>query len=181
MGEENLMNKKLLKEATSWSLSIALGTILVLLMNMYVIQTYKVDGESMLPNLKDKQYLFISKLDRSLSYQDIVVIDPRIDRKRSFSDRLVDNPLLSRFGGEFWIKRVIGIPGDEIEFRNGSLLRNGNDVEEPYVYEAMKGVPNARFVVPNNTVFVMGDNRNNSIDSRMIGPIPSSHVIGKKI
>ncbi|MDF2715393.1 MAG: putative signal peptidase, partial [Paenibacillus sp.] len=151
----------------------------VLLMNMYVIQMYKVDGESMIPTFRNHEYLLISKADRSFSHQDIVVIDSRIDRKLSFFDRLLSNPILSKNVSHLWIKRVIGMPGDELEFRNGELRRNGSILDEPYLQEAMAGVPDARFIVQDNYVFVMGDNRNNSLDSRMIGPVPFSHVIGK--
>ncbi|WP_158302004.1 signal peptidase I [Paenibacillus mesophilus] len=173
------MNKKLWKEAANWSLCIAAAIIMVLLMNMYVIQMYKVDGESMSPTFRNHEYLLISKLDRSFSHQDIVVIDSRIDRKPSFLDRLRSNSILSGNVSHLWIKRIIGMPGDELEFRDGALLRNGSILDEPYLREAMAGVPDARFIVQDNYVFVMGDNRNNSLDSRMIGPVPFSHVIGK--
>jgi signal peptidase I len=78
------------------------------------------------------------------------------------------------------IKRVIGLPGDTIEIREGSLFRNGELLEEPYLLEQnMYG--QASYQVPEDHVFVLGDNRNNSMDSRVIGFIPIDNIKGTMV
>jgi len=78
----------------------------------------------------------------------------------------------------YWIKRVIGEPGDLLEYIDGKVHRNGNELEEDYIKENML-FPFETIVVPENHVFVLGDNRNNSYDSRDIGTVPIDHVLGK--
>ena len=75
------------------------------------------------------------------------------------------------------VKRVLGMEGDILEIHDKQVFRNGQAIEEPYLYE--ETFRDMQIVtVPKNTVFVMGDKRNNSTDSRMVGPIPMSRVIG---
>ena len=71
------------------------------------------------------------------------------------------------------------MPGDVLEFKEGQLLINGQPVAEPYIKEPMKWFPDRSMVVPEGHVFVMGDNRNESYDSRNMGFIPLSHIMGK--
>jgi len=82
------------------------------------------------------------------------------------------------FSKEFWVKRIIGKPGDTLEIRDGELYRNEELLEENYINEEMK-TRNVKFIVPENHVFVMGDNRNYSNDSRYIGPVPLENVRAK--
>ena len=88
-------------------------------------------------------------------------------------------------GGVMYVKRVVGVPGDELSFEDDAIVRNGNRVEEPYAYYSEGPVrpgstfPNIR--VPDGEYFVMGDNRNNSRDSRYLGPIPRSAFVGRAV
>jgi signal peptidase I len=78
------------------------------------------------------------------------------------------------------IKRVVGVAGDEVEVRNGTLLVNGEDREEPYLNRSLPF--NGSYgpsVVPEGHVFVMGDNRANSADSRVFGPLPIENIEGE--
>jgi signal peptidase I len=98
---------------------------------------------------------------------------------------LLDSPLLSLFlkadDRHVWIKRVIGKPGDTLEFKNHKVYRNGQALDEPYVKEQMIFESDKQWVVPEGHIWVMGDNRNNSSDSRVIGFVPLDHVLGKKV
>ncbi|WP_227938246.1 signal peptidase I [Alkalihalobacillus deserti] len=164
--------------------------------NIFIIQPYVVSGSSMEPTLAGEDLLDTEKVgDRIIvfksayvlgnipEYGEMVIIDSRIDHVRAFKDRLFDSPLLAIFSdqreeGNIWIKRVIGESGDTIRFNNGDIYRNGELLVENYIKEEMKA-QNDVFVIPDNHVFVMGDNRNNSSDSRAIGPIPIDNVVGK--
>jgi len=78
------------------------------------------------------------------------------------------------------IKRVVGLPGDEIAVRGGKLFVNGEPQKEPYTNEKLPDVSYfARTTVPKNHVFVMGDNRGNSQDSRVFGPLPKENIEGE--
>ncbi|MNC74020.1 Signal peptidase I S [compost metagenome] len=95
----------------------------------------------------------------------------------------MEHPIINLFSGKqdeeiFYVKRVIGLPGDAIEVKNGNVFRNGEQLNETYIKEAMDVGTDQVWEVPEDHIFVMGDNRNNSNDSRSIGPIPQDHVMG---
>ncbi|RKP48000.1 signal peptidase I [Cohnella endophytica] len=179
----------LLKIAKEWIGTIAISFVLAMIVGIFLIQPYKVDGHSMDPTLRDGQRVFVSKLPHTFSYYpnygDIVIIDSRVHRHRSFMDDVMDNPLFQLMGNNddrtFYVKRVIGKPGDVLELKDHEVYRNGEPLDEPYVKEAMEQSDGERWVVPDGHIFVMGDNRNNSEDSRAIGFIPLDHVMGKKV
>ena len=81
-------------------------------------------------------------------------------------------------GHNVWVKRVIGKGGDKLEFHDNAVYRNGTKLNEPYINGVMEFSMPGSFTVPEGTIFVMGDNRNHSSDSRFIGPIPIDHVLG---
>ena len=116
-------------------------------------------------------------------YGDIVAIDPRSRRSRFILDNFVDTFIKDIPENEhIWGKRVIGLPGDTIEFPDGShVFRNGIQLEETYLLEPMNYKNNHTYIVPDNSIFVLGDNRNHSIDSRYMGFIPITHVLGRII
>lgn len=177
--------KRLLQEAWSWGRAFAAAFVIALLINTFVLQTYKVQGQSMMPNVHENDYTVIYKMSGNYDYNDIVIIDSRVQRDRTIRDSLYENALLSLFTGRrdeyLWIKRVIGKPGDQLEFRDNKLYRNGELLDEPYINEQMRNNPNQIIDVPERHLFVMGDNRNHSSDSRFIGSIPFDHVIGKVV
>ena len=128
-----------------------------------LVQNYKVEGFSMEPTLNDGQYLLINKV--GLHFQqprrgDIIVFEYPLDTTKSF------------------VKRVIGVPGDTVEVRNQQTIVNGKVLSEPYIKSAESGFFPPT-VVPATEYFVMGDNRNNSSDSRSWGLLPSKDVIGE--
>jgi signal peptidase I len=180
---------EMVKKLWSWVSSIAIAFILVVFLGVFVFQSTKVLGISMDPTLHNSQKVYVSKLSHTFSslpdYSDIVIIDSRVDQERTFSDELRDTPLINLFvrgdDKHVWIKRVIGRPGDVLEFRDHKVYRNGEVLNEPYIKEEMIFTSDKKWVVPEDHIFVMGDNRNNSMDSRVIGFIPLDHVLGKKM
>ncbi|USG67147.1 signal peptidase I [Brevibacillus ruminantium] len=179
-----------LKELWDWVRSLAFALGLALVLGIFVFQPFKVEGHSMDPTLQDQQRIYVWKLSHTLSllpdYGDIVVIDSRVDRKRSFQDDLVGHPLVQLLLGTEdenfrFVKRVVGRPGDLLEIKDHQLYRNGTKLDEPYIKEMMDEQRDRKWLVPANHIFVMGDNRNNSMDSRDIGFIPLDHVLGSKI
>jgi signal peptidase I len=180
---------KILYEFWSWIRSIGIAFIIAFCISIFVFQPFKVSGHSMDPTLHNKEFLFVSKFSHTFSYLpnylDVVIIDSRVDRKRSFKDDILEFPLLQFFRSNmdhtFFVKRVIGKPGDILEFKDHKVYRNGVALQEPYIKETMNYFSNKKWVVPSQHVFVMGDNRNNSMDSRNIGFVPLDHVLGKKL
>lgn len=180
---------KIIKEAWSWVSALAIAFILALIIGMFVFKPYKVDGQSMEPTLDHSKRIYISKLSHTFSYEpdygDIVIIDSRLDRKRSIVDDFLENPLISLFrkGNDdfLYVKRVIGKSGDTVELKNQRVFRNGEALDEPYIKEPMREEAEQKWEVPEGHIFVMGDNRNYSKDSRMIGSVPLDHVLGIKM
>lgn len=180
---------KWIRELLSWLGSMAAGVLMAFLITLFLFQPSKVHGSSMEPTLMPDERIYISKLPRTFSYEpeygDIVIIDSRVNEERTFEDDLKDSAIYrwvtNARDDHLWVKRVIGKPGDLIEFRNNQLYRNGVLLEEPYIKEEMKGIEDVKIQVPEGEIFVLGDNRNYSKDSREIGTIPLDHVVGKKI
>jgi signal peptidase I len=173
----------------SWVTTLGAAVIVSSLIGIFVIQPYRVEGHSMDPTLHDRERVYVAKWTHTLNqypdYGDIVIIDSRVNRSRSLGDDVLENPLFQLIrpldDRAFFIKRVIGKPGDVLEFKDHRVYRNGVALEEPYLKETMEYESDQVWNVPDGCVFVMGDNRNNSEDSRMIGYIPLDHVLGKMI
>ena len=191
------MTGKLLNEVYVWTKTIILAMLVSIIINVFFFQPFKVSGSSMEPTLQGEDQLDQEKIgDRLLIFKssytlgndpehgDMVIIDSRIARERTLKDDFTESPIVGIITQQknndrnLWIKRVIGIEGDLLEFQGQQLYRNGVLVEEDYIKEEM----NPQFdsiVVPENHVFVMGDNRNYSSDSREIGPVPVENIVGQ--
>ncbi|HEX6511312.1 MAG TPA: signal peptidase I [Chloroflexota bacterium] len=127
-----------------------------------LVQNYKVEGYSMEPTLDDGQYLLINKVGMHFHQPergDIIVFQYPLDPSKSF------------------VKRVIGVPGDTVEVRDQQTIVDGKVLKEPYLGGPENGFY-PRTVVPPSEYFVLGDNRNNSSDSRAWGMLPQKDVIG---
>jgi signal peptidase I len=139
------------------ALLIAIG------INLFLAQATQVQGQSMEPNLHTAQRLVVEKLTYHFHgprHGDIVVID------------------LPQAGPELLIKRVIGLPGETISSKGGQVLIDGEPLQEPYVFNP-GGRDITEQVVPPLHVFVMGDNRRSSNDSRNFGPVPIDQIVGR--
>ncbi len=146
-------------------LLIAIGLALVIIVFLY--QPVKVEGTSMAPLLSDQERIFINKFVyrfEPIQRRDVVVFWYPLDRSKSF------------------IKRVIGLPGESVEIRQGIVYVNGRAIQEPYVpvqYEDMSDYGPVR--VPKDSYFVMGDHRISSNDSRVFGPVESKFIYGRAV
>ena len=135
----------------------------LIFVNVFVMNITFVFGESMLPTLNDRQIGLVWKVKTQYDRCDIVITN-------------TENPYETHL-----IKRVIGIEGDHLEIRNSQVYVNGRLLQEEYLAERPEYGKEIDLIVPENTVFLMGDNRNHSRDSRHIGPIAVDNVIGKLI
>ena len=184
------------REILSWVLTIVIAFVAAIFINAYLFRISKVSGGSMDKTLHDGQTVFISRAPYFFSepkYGDIVVFD-RAQVHRNFfteiKESLQYNVITLKFtkknlDHKYWIKRVIGVPGDTIEIQADGVYRNGVKLDETYVNPAE--VPNygswigKTWEIQEGEVFVMGDNRNHSTDSRYIGPITINSILGKVI
>jgi signal peptidase I len=128
-----------------------------------MVGRYRIDGSSMNPTLYNEQYLIINNLSYLLD-------DPQRGEIIVFRHPRSDMNL---------IKRVIGIPGDEIEIRDRQVFVNGELVPEPYIQEPT--IYEGAWSIPEGQYFVLGDNRNNSNDSHNWQYLPRDHILGKAI
>lgn len=180
-----------MRTVLDWILSLLAALVIATVVHVILFVPTMVSGDSMYPTLHNGQILIVEKVSHVFrsapEYNQIVIIDSRVNRTRSWKDDILEPlsnyyTLFSRISDEhnFWIKRVIGKAGDKLEFKDGMVYRNGEALNEPYIFEPMT-YQAAPYVVPENTVWVMGDNRNNSADSRFIGPVPIDHILGHVI
>ncbi len=179
-----------MKELFDWIYSIVVALFLAMIIHIFIFVPTKVSGDSMFPTLKNGEYLVVTKWEHVMrempDYGDIVIIDSRTQRARSWKDDLIEPmknyiAIFARNNQEHnvWVKRVIAKGGDTLAFHDGHVYRNGQQLDEPYIAEPMQFSLDGTYTVPEGMVFVMGDNRNHSSDSRFIGPVPVDHVLGK--
>ncbi|BAQ12650.1 signal peptidase [Clostridium botulinum B2 128] len=186
--------RKVKKEIESWIFSI-LGAILIAgLVNSKVFAKVRVQQSSMENTLLTNEQLVVDKLSYNFvepKKEDIIIFHENKEKGTIAEDTLemVDN-IISIFNNnnnsiekdDRLIKRVIGIPGDEIDIKDGHLYLNGKRLEEPYVKgETIERGFKLPIQVPENKLFVLGDNRMISKDSRMFGLIDYKQVEGKAI
>ncbi|MDA1329468.1 MAG: signal peptidase I [Chloroflexi bacterium] len=144
--------------------TIGLALVLFLIIN-FVSTRIRVDGQSMEPTFHDGDYVIVNRLTyRTGDFKrgDVVVFPFPHNREEDF------------------IKRVIALPGDRILIQGGSVFVNDVAIEEDYLAERTLGNM-AEEIVPPGHVFVMGDNRNDSSDSRVWGPLSTDEIIGKAV
>lgn len=144
------MDENIVKEVLDWIKYVAVAIVIALILRNFIIFSVKVPTPSMLPTIQLKDQLLVNRLlyrFKPPEPGDIVVF------------KCPDNPK------ELYVKRLIGIGGDEVKIIEGKLSINGQPVKEQYLYEEMQG-SFGPYLIPRDSYFMLGDNRNNSKDSR---------------
>ena len=173
---------KAFKELMSWIVPIAIGLLLALLIKQFAFQFVRVDGPSMQPNLQNNERVVClkqAKIHRgSVVVFDANGVDPQVSVKTEY------------------VKRVIGLPGDTVEAKNGNHYVNGKKVDQSYISKSERSsgtgtwtlhsisqenswvLHNGAYKVPKGEYFVLGDHRSVSNDSRYWGFVPKSKIVG---
>lgn len=163
------------REGMEWVKAFAIGIIIFAFIRTFFFSNYVVEGESMMPTLQDGNKLVVNKLGiqvSDLQRFDVIVFHANVK--------------------EDFVKRIIGLPGDKIEYRNDQLYINGHKFKEPFLSTYKQESPGLKITgdfslkeitgedtVPEGKLFVLGDNRLGSWDSRYFGFISVSQVVGK--
>lgn len=166
------------KETMEWLISIGLALLIVGLLYAFVIKPYNVKGDSMDPTLKDGERVIVNKLGKTFG---------NLERGNVIVFHADEN--------SDYVKRIIGVPGDHIEYKHDVLYVNGKKTPEPYLeynmkhknYEEITGsfkssdLPNSggQYKIPKDRYLVLGDNREVSKDSRAFGLIDKNQIVGK--
>jgi len=148
---------------------LVFALMIMSLVLVFVAQPVKVEGTSMLPRLHDGERIFVNKL--------IYYGLPDLERGDIVVFWFPDDPSKS------YIKRVIGLPGETVQMRAGRIFVNGKELQEPYLDPSLNVTDDDRpptYVKP-HYYFVMGDNRDNSSDSRSWGLVPEKYIYGKAL
>lgn len=136
--------------------------LVVVLVRTFIITPVRVQGSSMVPTLHNGEVLILKKFDQSYQRFDIVVLNHN-------SDKL--------------IKRIIGLPGEHVAYQDNKLYINDQKIDEDFLpedleFEDFDTILLGNSIIPENTYLVIGDNRNNSTDSRIIGFIDKKNILG---
>ena len=168
--EQNNPSSSVKNEIFDWVQNITYILSAIVLIFIFLIRIVGVDGESMVPTLHDKDWLVISNLFYEPEQGDIVVLS-----KDSFLD------------GKMIVKRIIATENQtiDIDFEKGIVYIDGEEIYEPYIADKTHRQFDMTFpaTVPENCVFVMGDNRNHSSDSRdaSLGMVHESNILGRLV
>lgn len=155
------------KEIFEWIQAIAIAVVLALIIRSFIFTVVRVDGASMEPTLQNNDRMIVWRLGYEPKQGDIVIFNPPGYPKNIY-----------------WVKRVIALGGQhvEVDYASNSVYVDGEKLEEPYLGEEMMPQTTLTEVdVPEDSIFVMGDNRNHSTDGRVIGPVEKSRVVGRAV
>ena len=170
---------------------VVIAFVAALLIKTFLLQAFFIPSASMEPTLRSGDRVLVEKLSFRFGNPDqgdVVVFEKEVgvlppEEDGSFIEDIGDG-VRSLFGfptegTQDFIKRVMAVSGDTIEGRDGVIYVNGEAVDEPYLPEGTITADFPQYVVPQGEIFVMGDNRGNSDDSRSFGGIPEDTVVGR--
>ncbi len=159
------------RNTLEWVAVIVGAVVVALLIKTFVAQAFRIPSDSMVPTLMDGDRVLVNKLSydvHDINRGDVVVFSRPEGLPATSSEP------------EDLIKRVIGLPGDELMTTEGELYVNGRLLEEPYLPDGTVNLGLEQpITVPDDEIFVMGDNRENSSDGRQFGPVPVDSVVGR--
>ncbi len=158
------MKKRVFAEIRDWVIIIAVAVVITILLRTFICDFPIVDGNSMQDTLQNGERMAVTKIDLRFSplrRGEVVVC--------YYPD--------GRYEG-LLVKRIVALGGDTVALTDGNLVVNGEIIDEPYITRKAQ-VDFGPYVVPEDHYFVMGDNRPNSLDSRMVGALPSNLIEGR--
>ena len=191
------------KEILEWVYCIIIALVLAMLFRYFIGTPTIVKQESMYPTLIQDERLWLNRWGRTTKTLpkrgDIITFEEPAKIKYTASEIDESNPVAQyndrtgfdwfihnflEIGKRSYIKRVIALPGEHVEIKDGSVYIDGEELDEPYLQDGIvtdlyvntNGVGFDDFVVPENCVFAMGDNRNHSTDCRAFGCIPLEKI-----
>ena len=190
--------RSILREVLDWVLCFVLAYIVYLNINYFIGSVAGVKQQSMYPTVIDGERVLVVRpwlTFSDLEYGDIVTFEAPIEHKL-YIDTEDNLPIaqyeqytgLTQFLYKFmnvnkvnYIKRVIGVAGDHIEIKDGAVYRNGEKLDEPYIRTSVTSPQEEKYsdvIVPEGTVYLMGDNRDSNLDPRSFGCVPLERVNG---
>ena len=191
------------KEILEWVYCVIIAVALALTVRYFIGTPTVVQMPSMYPTLKPNDRLVLNKLSRTFgsNYErgDIVTFEAPSIANVSSTKANLENPIAEytnepdnifgkfvyyvlEIGKDSYIKRVIGLPGEHVKIENNKVYINGKELDEPYLNEGVVTTARGTYVdivVPEGTLFLMGDNRSNSTDSRAFGCVPIERIESK--
>ncbi|MGI8728507.1 MAG: signal peptidase I [Solirubrobacteraceae bacterium] len=183
-------------------LIVACALFFAVVIQAFAVRPYVIPSRSMVPTLTVGQRIIVDRFSHTIGSDpklgDVTVFHPPAGATRDGGQCGVDGEGPSYLGGpgterscsqatdsrdsQTYVKRVVGLPGDRIEIRDGGVIRNGRPAKEPFAASCSERDCNlAAIVVPPRSYFLMGDNRDESDDSRYWGPVPRGWIVGKVV
>lgn len=156
--------KKVLQFITETCKTVIVSLVAVYLIRSFIVQPFYVRGASMEPNFQDGQYLIINEISYRFEkpqHGDVIVFRYPLDPS------------------EYFIKRVIGLPGDRVEIDDGKVFVNGEEFEEAYIPRGVFTYGKNKISLGPTEYYVLGDNRPASSDSRRWGVLPARNIVGR--
>ena len=158
-------NRSPQRNLVEWVVVIGGALLVAVVVKAFLLQAFYIPSPSMVPTLHVNDRVLVNKLSYRLHEVrrgDVIVFkSPQVVAEKDL------------------IKRVIGLPGDTVETRDGEIVVNDEVLDEPYLPSDVGTGPMEKITVPPGHYWMMGDNRGNSSDSRVFGPIPESSIIGR--